>query len=396
MPTSWETVEISPVLCATTACDGRPAGIIELKDSVSLVALKTADRSKIRIVFFDLVDPKSFTGEFPEPMPVSYTIKAVFKKAPQHKDPDKTLSMTLPVAVAPVQVPRLAAAGIALSDYIKDEGYSAVKPRKKVLWVEFEEPVANPDDDYFVFVKAYAPDSLLLANNEPVEDPKENIPYLPAELIRVITDGQPDDKAGLNAWQKLIPAKPASEGNPVRHFMIPLPPGLNASSDELFGFFVCEFCVGHSRVWSTAQARFGRAIRITGIQHPAPQLVCLAERRTDAISVTAPYANPVYNAVASIIVKDEKKGAEVMDNSLMKEIGLGGNNKLVENEIEILKSYDLMEAVVNRLQLYVSVRHMGRIRDVEVQLCLAALRLVICLPCSVLGPVALRGVGMVS
>src|SRR6478736_9274553 len=59
------------------------------------------------------------------------------------------------------------------------------------------------------------------------------------------------------------------------------------------------------------------------------------------------YTNPVYNAVASIIVKDEKKGAEVMDNSLMKEIGLGGNNKLVENEIEILKSYDLMEAVVN-------------------------------------------------
>jgi len=277
-------------------------GIIELKDSVSLVALKTADRSKIRIVFFDLVDPKSFTGEFPGLMPVSYTITAVFKKAPQHKDPDKTLSMTLPVAVAPAQVPRLAAAGIALSDYIKDEGYSTVKPRKKVLWVEFEEPVANPDDDYFVFVKAYAPDSLLLANNEPVEDPKENIPYLPAELIRVITDGQPDDKAGLNAWQKLIPAKPASEGSPVRHFMIPLPPGLNATSDELFGFFVCEFCVGHSRVWSTAQARFGRAIRITGIQHPAPQLVCQAERKTDGISVTAPYANPVYNGVSLIPV----------------------------------------------------------------------------------------------
>ena len=78
------------------------------------------------------------------------------------------------------------------------------------------------------------------------------------------------------------------------------------------------------------------------------------------------YTNPVYNAVASIIVKDEKKGAEVMDNSLMKEIGLGGNNKLVENEIEILKSYDLMEAVVNNLQLYVSVHHLGRIRDVDV------------------------------
>ncbi|MFI5130109.1 MAG: GumC family protein [Chitinophagales bacterium] len=78
------------------------------------------------------------------------------------------------------------------------------------------------------------------------------------------------------------------------------------------------------------------------------------------------YANPVYNAAASIIVKDEKKGAELLDNSMMKEIGLGGNNKLVENEIEILKSYDLMEAVVTRLQLFTSVRHMGRIRDVDV------------------------------
>src|SRR6266496_3239787 len=78
------------------------------------------------------------------------------------------------------------------------------------------------------------------------------------------------------------------------------------------------------------------------------------------------YSNPVYNAVASIIVKDEKKGAEVVDNLLMKEIGLEGNNKLVENEIEILKSYDLMEAVVNDLQLFISVHHIGRIRDVDV------------------------------
>jgi hypothetical protein len=78
------------------------------------------------------------------------------------------------------------------------------------------------------------------------------------------------------------------------------------------------------------------------------------------------YANPVYHAVASIVVKDEKKGAEVMDNSMMKEIGLGGNSKLVENEIEVLKSYDLMESVVNKLQLFTTVKHIGRIRDVDV------------------------------
>lgn len=78
------------------------------------------------------------------------------------------------------------------------------------------------------------------------------------------------------------------------------------------------------------------------------------------------YTNPVYNAVASIIVKDDKKGADLLDNSMMKEIGLSGNNKLVENEIEILKSYDLMQAVVNNLQLYTSIQHIGRIRNVDV------------------------------
>jgi capsular exopolysaccharide synthesis family protein len=78
------------------------------------------------------------------------------------------------------------------------------------------------------------------------------------------------------------------------------------------------------------------------------------------------YTNPVYNASASIIVKDDKKGADLLDNSMMKEIGLAGNNKLVENEIEVLKSYDLMQAVVNNLQLYTSIQHVGRIRDVDV------------------------------
>jgi hypothetical protein len=98
--------------------DTELVGTIELKNTVSLVAINQADRSKTQIVFFDIVDPKSFTAPFPEPLDISYTIKAIYKSDPGSKDPDKTLSMTLPVAVAPAQVPRLAAAGIALSDYI--------------------------------------------------------------------------------------------------------------------------------------------------------------------------------------------------------------------------------------------------------------------------------------
>jgi hypothetical protein len=192
--------------------------------------------------------------------------------------------------VPPAQVPRVVSAGLALTPYGHNDDYSASEDRKRVLWIEFAEPVANPADDYFAFVKAYAPDPILLQGEVPVPEPKENVPYLPPELIRVITTGQSDDRAGLNAWQPLIPCIEMSP----RHFMLELPAGLNADSDELFGFFVYELCVGHARVWSTAQARFGRPIRVTGVQHPAPGLACIVDRTADAILIAAPYATPVY------------------------------------------------------------------------------------------------------
>ncbi|MGK2861782.1 MAG: GumC family protein, partial [Chitinophagaceae bacterium] len=65
-----------------------------------------------------------------------------------------------------------------------------------------------------------------------------------------------------------------------------------------------------------------------------------------------------------IMVMDEKKGADLVNNPALKEIGLGGNAKLVENEIEVLNSYDLLEDVVDTLQLFVSVKQMGQLRDV--------------------------------
>ncbi len=71
---------------------------------------------------------------------------------------------------------------------------------------------------------------------------------------------------------------------------------------------------------------------------------------------------PVYSSFAAVMVKDEKKGAELMDNDMLKGIGLGSNNKLVENEIEILKSYDLVDSVVYKLQLFVKVRKAGQIK----------------------------------
>jgi len=75
------------------------------------------------------------------------------------------------------------------------------------------------------------------------------------------------------------------------------------------------------------------------------------------------YTNPVYQAVAAVMIKDDKKGGDFSDNTILKDLGIGGN-KLVENEIEILRSYDLMEDVVRKQQLFISYWVEGRLRNV--------------------------------
>lgn len=63
------------------------------------------------------------------------------------------------------------------------------------------------------------------------------------------------------------------------------------------------------------------------------------------------YQMPIYNVKASVLVKDEKKG--ISEQTLMKEMNVFTESKVVENEMEILKSYTLMDRVVNRLGLAV-------------------------------------------
>src|SRR4029077_9327770 len=66
-------------------------------------------------------------------------------------------------------------------------------------------------------------------------------------------------------------------------------------SPELFGFYVYEFRVGHTdRIWCTAQGRFGHPTRLSGVQHPAPSLKCLVDRKPAGILVTAQYAQATF------------------------------------------------------------------------------------------------------
>ena len=65
------------------------------------------------------------------------------------------------------------------------------------------------------------------------------------------------------------------------------------------------------------------------------------------------YVPPVYEAKASIIVNDEKKGTE--ESKLTESLVTVQSKQLVENEIEMLKSHKLMDSVVNRLNLYANI-----------------------------------------
>lgn len=70
---------------------------------------------------------------------------------------------------------------------------------------------------------------------------------------------------------------------------------------------------------------------------------------------------PVYQVSATLLIKDEKK----MNTEVLEKLDMAGNSKLVENEIEVLKSRALIGQVVDNLNLIVSYWTEGQARDTE-------------------------------
>ena len=73
------------------------------------------------------------------------------------------------------------------------------------------------------------------------------------------------------------------------------------------------------------------------------------------------YATPVYEATATMLIKDEKKGVD--DSKLLESLDLFGQKKIVENEIEIIHSRALAKEVVRNMFLYAPVFSEGRFRN---------------------------------
>jgi hypothetical protein len=248
-------------------------------------------RQFTNLIFFDALDPKPTSlHPLPSEITVEYHLQPMFQGLPP-TDPISR-SILLPITTPPSQTPEVISAGIALSGFVAADDYSSTSLRHRALWFEFAAP-PDEGDALYVRVLAKAPDPMLLDKDLVLPDTTETATPIDPEWVRVITPGQPRDESGLQAMQQLVPSSDTPQ-----IYLVPLPPDLQESSPELFGFFVYEVRYGHDASrWSTAQGRFGSVLRMSGVQHPAPPLICQAARNTSGVFVRAPFANSVLNGV---------------------------------------------------------------------------------------------------
>ncbi len=259
------------------------------------------ERSRSRLVFLDALNPLPAPGKFPRELHPTYRVTASFDEAVSQQ---YSLDIRLPITTPPAQTPKIASTGIAQTTFHHSDDYSETSLRERYLWVEFDQPITDKDDDaYFARVLAYGPDPLLSAKLYPTSSPNQMLPNkepepalaVDPESMRYVFSGQASDESGLDAMTELLPASNVGVGKSGKFFLLLLPQAVSVEALELFGFWTYEFRLGHRKYWSTAQGRFGRPLRLAGVQHPSPHLLCSVQRDKTKIGATAPYAVTVYN-----------------------------------------------------------------------------------------------------
>ncbi|GAA4400290.1 tyrosine-protein kinase [Nibrella viscosa] len=76
------------------------------------------------------------------------------------------------------------------------------------------------------------------------------------------------------------------------------------------------------------------------------------------------YATPLYKVQSSLLIKDENKG--ISEENVLKELDFFTPKRVIENEVEILRSYTLMEKVVTQLGLNVRYFRKGSFKNQEI------------------------------
>ncbi|MCH7398623.1 AAA family ATPase [Belliella sp. DSM 107340] len=67
------------------------------------------------------------------------------------------------------------------------------------------------------------------------------------------------------------------------------------------------------------------------------------------------YTTPQYQISSKVVIRDREKGVDFSDNPLMQELDNFRSSKIIENEIEVFKSVQLMKSVIEDLDILVSV-----------------------------------------
>ncbi len=78
------------------------------------------------------------------------------------------------------------------------------------------------------------------------------------------------------------------------------------------------------------------------------------------------YATPQYTIKSKLLIRDDKKGADLGDASAFSDLDVFKSTKNVDNEIEVLNAVSLMERVLTELSLQTSYFKQGTVHDVEI------------------------------
>jgi capsular exopolysaccharide synthesis family protein len=77
------------------------------------------------------------------------------------------------------------------------------------------------------------------------------------------------------------------------------------------------------------------------------------------------YTVPVYNAATTIMMKDNSKGGRLSEAAAISDLGLNSGARNVDDEIEIMRSRTLIEALVKKLNFNISVSAKGKVLEKE-------------------------------
>lgn len=94
-----------------------------------------------------------------------------------------------------------------------------------------------------------------------------------------------------------------------------------------------------------------------------PLFVILVGLAVGASLLYLRYTTSIYESNASLLIKDQKKGLD--DSNLMESLNLFGSKKIIENEIEIIKSRSISKEVVKKLFLYAPIVQDARVRNIS-------------------------------